>query len=292
VKPALAAMPPRVWAPKKRTKKALKPLRYPWGEEQVYAQELIQVAKAAAQVVTERLVSRLPQIMRRAARAMGAPPPDKERRQDSFDDELRRLLRQLGRLLRVPYGEARRIAMRMLDSVNIQHANAFAASYGDVLSLNPLLGKEKWFLDAFGIAVEENVALIQSIPEQLHSQVEVMVSEAVLSGKRAEDLALELIARFDLTEDRAALIAQDQVGKFFGSLQRLRQQDAGITEYIWSSSNDARVRASHAALEGKVIKWSEPPVVASNGRRAHAGMDFRCRCIAAPVIPSFEEGEP
>jgi len=281
VRASLAAMPPRVWAPpKKRVRKPLPPLRYPYGEEQVYAQELLGIAKECEKIVSEQLITRLPSLMRRGERAL---TPARGRRTDSFDDDLRRLLTQLGRLLRVPVGQARRIAMRMLDSVNIQHANEFAASYADVLSLNPLIGKEKWFLDAFGVSLNENVRLIQSIPEQLHASVEALVTNAVLSGKRAEDLATEIVARFSVTESRAALIAQDQVGRWFGSLQKLRQQDAGIESYEWSTSSDERVRASHRAREGKTYRWDQPP---SGGN--HPGLEIRCRCVAIPNVPHWE----
>lgn len=278
--------PKRLKTNKAKADRTLKPLTYPRGEELLYQKELMDIVRALEDGINARVVERLPRLVRSADRTFG-----RAQRTDSLDDVLRRIFALIRRDFRVTIGEARRIAMRMLDTVNVQQANEFAASYGDILSLNPLIGQEKWFLDAFRIATEENAQLIRSIPEQSIDRVQVIVSEALLAGKRAEAIAEEIFTQFGVTENRALLIAQDQVGKWFGSLQQLRQQEAGIEEYEWSTSGDERVRPSHRVLDGKTFKWTDPPVVASNGRRAHPGGDVRCRCIAAPIIPGWEEDE-
>lgn len=58
--------------------------------------------------------------------------------------------------------------------------------------------------------------------------------------------------------------------------EALRQQEAGYTHYIWRTSGDGRVRSSHAANEGRIFAWGNPP---STG---HPGEDYGCRCRAEP----------
>jgi SPP1 gp7 family putative phage head morphogenesis protein len=81
------------------------------------------------------------------------------------------------------------------------------------------------------------------------------------------------------------LIARDQILKANADLSRTRMQRVGVTRYRWSTSRDVRVRADHAALEGTMQTFSDPPVVDQRtGRRANPGVDFQCRCVAIPVF--------
>ena len=62
-------------------------------------------------------------------------------------------------------------------------------------------------------------------------------------------------------------------------------RDAGVEEYIWSTSGDSRVRESHKKLNGKRFRWDDPPVVdEKTGRRCHPGEDYECRCVALAVF--------
>jgi hypothetical protein len=48
------------------------------------------------------------------------------------------------------------------------------------------------------------------------------------------------------------------------------------THYIWRTAGDDKVRASHAANDGKIIAWDNPPTT------GHPGEDINCRCVAEP----------
>ncbi len=135
--------------------------------------------------------------------------------------------------------------------------------------------------------VTNNVALVQSIPEELLDQVETLTLDAFKAGRRAETVAELIQQRFGVTESRARLIGRDQIAKLNGKLTELRQTNLGIDEYIWRSSRDERVRSRHAELDGTRQRWAAPPVVdTKRGRREHPGGDFQCRCTAEPVIPA------
>lgn len=47
--------------------------------------------------------------------------------------------------------------------------------------------------------------------------------------------------------------------------------------YIWTTKLDDQVRPSHAANNGKIFSWDNPP---STG---HPGEDYGCRCEAKPL---------
>jgi SPP1 gp7 family putative phage head morphogenesis protein len=74
-----------------------------------------------------------------------------------------------------------------------------------------------------------------------------------------------------------------------GQVTQARHQAAGVTEYVWRTSRDERVRQRHKELDGSRQKYSDPPVVdEATGRRAHPSDDFQCRCTADPVLPGID----
>jgi SPP1 gp7 family putative phage head morphogenesis protein len=136
--------------------------------------------------------------------------------------------------------------------------------------------------------VETNVGLIETglkaeVQEPrlrpLLQDVSRVVNQAHAEGVRVEVLAHDLKERFGVSDSRAELIARDQTLKLNGQLNRHRQLNAGIEEYIWDTSGDERVRESHARLDGQKFSWHTPPSV------GHPGQDFQCRCSAIPVVP-------
>lgn len=147
----------------------------------------------------------------------------------------------------------------------------------DVFAAEPNLAP---LVEAF---TAENVALIKSIPNGYLDDVEKRVTAAMRSGLRWEELAKELQERYEVSEARAALIARDQAGKFFGELNEARQAALGVREFIWRTANDERVRDEHAALEGERFSWDDPP---SEGIPGEA---INCRCFAEPVLDEILE---
>jgi SPP1 gp7 family putative phage head morphogenesis protein len=127
--------------------------------------------------------------------------------------------------------------------------------------------------------ISENTALIESIPADLHQRVARITRDEFRQGQRAEVVEEKIRAVFPVTRNRAILIARDQSNKLNGQLTRKRQTGLGIESYIWRTSNDDRVRVTHAENNGKVFKWNNPPA-----ETGHPGQDINCRCTAEPVF--------
>jgi len=101
----------------------------------------------------------------------------------------------------------------------------------------------------------------------------------------AQAIKRQLPATIPLDAIRAAGLTQETVSGFARQgvdlIQQERQQALGAETYIWRTSQDSRVRASHRALDGTIQRWDTPPIVdEKTGRRAHPGEDFQCRCRA------------
>jgi SPP1 gp7 family putative phage head morphogenesis protein len=138
--------------------------------------------------------------------------------------------------------------------------------------------------------IQENVALIRSIPSQYFSQIETLVMQSVTAGRDIGFLTKALQQRFGVTQRRAALIARDQNNKATSSLMRARQMDVGIKEGIWMHSHAGKEpRPTHLRNNGKRFNieqgWFDPdPKV-----RAYIwpGQLINCRCTWRPVVEGF-----
>lgn len=130
-----------------------------------------------------------------------------------------------------------------------------------------------------------NLKLIKSLCAEHVARVGKVLADAG-RGTRVEEIARELQEATGASQARAQLIARDQVLSLNAQVTQDRHEAAGITEYTWSASRDVRVRKRHQDLDGTRQRYDDPPVVdLKTGRRAHAGQDFQCRCVAIPVLP-------
>lgn len=124
-----------------------------------------------------------------------------------------------------------------------------------------------------------NIQLIKSIRTQYLDKVQNAVTQAVVNGTLNKDLGEQLKKLGKDAESRAMLIARDQSSKLNAALTRARHEEMGIKKYMWSTSGDERVRASHAEKDGKIFEYTNPP--ADTG---HPGHDVNCRCVQIPVL--------
>lgn len=130
-------------------------------------------------------------------------------------------------------------------------------------------------------AVDRNVSLITSLGDDVLKRVEQTVYTNSIAGNSVATLRKALVEQFGITDRRAALIARDQIGKFNSDLNKIRQQQAGVTSYSWMTSHDERVRDLHRRLDGKEYKWGEA-TGAEGG--LPPGQPIRCRCVARGVV--------
>ncbi len=150
--------------------------------------------------------------------------------------------------------------------------------------------REDYYMGAFYFAqlekwIQENVGLIKTIPEETLDRMQKIVYDGFTQGRSTARMVKEIQQAYGVGRRRAELIARDQTAKLNGQIQQAQQRDAGITEYIWYTCMDGRVRQRHRELHGKKFRWDDPPVVdKKSDRKCHPGQDFQCRCIARPVF--------
>lgn len=124
-----------------------------------------------------------------------------------------------------------------------------------------------------------NVGFIKSLSDRYLTGVRTTVLGDISAGKRWEEIADDVEHRFDVSESTAKLIARDQTGKFFGSLNQVRQQELGIERFVWRTVGDNRVRDEHDAIDGDIFTWEDGAPV-----EGFPGEPVNCRCTAEPYL--------
>lgn len=131
-------------------------------------------------------------------------------------------------------------------------------------------------------SLDAQVQLIKSLPRHAAEQAHEYVREAALKGQRASDIADRIMSLGGITRRRAVLIARTEVGRVSGEMTKARAMTAGSDGYIWRSAEDRDVRPSHKKMNGRFVKWNEPPTL--DNLTGHAGCLPNCRCYIEPVI--------
>lgn len=176
---------------------------------------------------------------------------------------------------------ARQVATRTSDFQRAQ----LKAQIVELIGVNPLVRDAKLAAAAEEF-VRENTALIRTVPERYFAGIEQVIGEGVPEGRRATDLARDIEERFGVAESDAARIANTAVGQFYGDLNRIRQEELGITQFVWDTVGDGRVRDTHRDFQGNTYSWDDLPADESlGGERVAPGQAPNCRCVATPIIP-------
>lgn len=198
-------------------------------------------------------------------------------RRDSPDDRLKGSMDRARKAAAAAIGTASDRAQRWTVQAEVWHRYRWAGG------VRAALGVEVWpYLDVADVQVEidaalaRNVALIRGLGEQTSKEVEQYVWDAVVNHTPRRDLGKLLGERLGVARSRADFIARDQTLKLSGNLDELRQLQAGIDSYIWQTAEDERVRATHAARQGKVFRWDDGGIKPRE--------EPNCRCTAQAYV--------
>lgn len=109
-------------------------------------------------------------------------------------------------------------------------------------------------------------------------KAEKAIFECFETGQRINALEKKLEAF--VPQRLAKDLAGHSLGMLSAKYNQARHEEIGITKYKWSQSH----KGCHDSLNGKVFKYSEPPVADSSNVKAHPGELLNCTCIAVAII--------
>jgi SPP1 gp7 family putative phage head morphogenesis protein len=243
---------------------------FPKTIEREYAAALLRIIDELRRAL-QPLRDALPQLVESAAR---------ERQDAGEGSRVRQLIADaaaaMGRAFSVQAVEAlaATFAQRTSTYQRIQLERQVHAALGaNVFASEPNLRPQ---IDGF---VAENVSLITALPQRTLAEIEQAATRALMNATLHKNLAAEIEDRLGVAEEKAKLIARDQVGKLYGQVNATRQQALGVERFIWRTVEDERVRTRHRLINGKTYKYPK-----GHPTEGVPGQPINCRCYADPVF--------
>jgi SPP1 gp7 family putative phage head morphogenesis protein len=263
-----------------RRRRRVPPQALPRGQELRYRMLLLGVLDEVDQAVrseilplVERLTAQVQQ--QRPDARLDAPADDLEDATESLRDRLATTTLSANALQTQTTTIGRDVAghnRRQLDRV-------FESTIGVGLP-----GVEPALNDVLRGFVRENARRIRNLGNEAVDRVSAAVLRGFRRGRSPSEIAAEVRSELGVSRSRARLIARDQVASLNGELTQIRQTSMGVSEYVWRTVGDERVRPAHEDLDGRRFSWDSPPA------EGHPGEPINCRCIAEPVLDQLFEG--
>jgi SPP1 gp7 family putative phage head morphogenesis protein len=198
---------------------------------------------------------------------------------DSASADLNTVLIELDERSQLAILDATALVEAWLASLATRHARRFASLVRSATRIDP------WpYIDVqanaedIAIFLQRMANLITDISNQAKKDVAEVVWRSITNRVPSRTVAKEIAERLQIARNRALFIASDQANKVNAFLTQVRQEEAGIDEFMWETAKDSRVRPEHVALQGRVFKWKEPPSAGLPGTPP------RCRCTGRAHI--------
>ena len=129
-------------------------------------------------------------------------------------------------------------------------------------------------------AITANVNLVKTIPPRFHESLRTRINQEFMDAPFDQQRLRKVLAQeYKSSGYNLRRLTRDQTQKLNANLSQMRQQQAGVEQYEWKTSEDERVRPTHSDNNGRIFDWSNPP-----GATGHPGHDVMCRCYANPVL--------
>ncbi|MBI1179113.1 MAG: hypothetical protein GC201_01045 [Alphaproteobacteria bacterium] len=136
--------------------------------------------------------------------------------------------------------------------------------------------------ETVGAVIARNVALIKDVSAEAQGRISDIVFRGITQRTPSRKVAKELREAVAMSRRRSLLIATDQANKLTASLDRARQEEVGIDQFLWRHSGKVHYRPAHKARDGNVYDWAAPPA------DLPGQLPF-CGCRAQAYI-SFDDG--
>lgn len=198
----------------------------------------------------------------------------------------------------------------LVDFINMMVEPVFRADYsayqdaGDDLIESELPDYEEPFIaaDPQGLAwLQARKNYIKDTSTEMWAEVRDSLDEGIQAGESFEKLAARVRAKFnDMSKERAMRIAVTETGIAFERGRHDAMIQAAVQWKEWLSSEDEKVRDTHAKASGTVKPMDEPwmiggmPMMHPCDPNGPIGEIVNCRCIhgpaSAPPNPADIEG--
>lgn len=109
-------------------------------------------------------------------------------------------------------------------------------------------------------ALAWNTSLISNVSEEMRERMSNIFFAGFRMGELPAELGRKIAHATGISRRRAKNIAADQTVKLSAALDRARQVEMGLVEFVWRSSHKVHYRPEHLARDGK--HYAQDPAMA------------------------------
>lgn len=187
-----------------------------------------------------------------------------------------------------------------IDEMNSTHEEAFYNTITTGVGVNVAgFVSEQGLGDLLNAIVDDNINKVTDLKAGTQKRVADLIMNAITGQEdKSKTLEQQIRESFDVSKNQAKFIARDQTQRNVNTLNRFRQEKAGIEKYKWVTSKDKRVREDHAQMQGLEVDWAtgiiqrtvlsiKRGLAGKNVKKVangHVGQDYNCRCTAVPIL--------
>ena len=271
--------------------KTIKPVRPSAGEKDWLRAQLQGLIKA----MHESVVYWVKATWRKAGLAQDDfpfPPPEMMFDKTSPARMLQEQMAKLGDQWQTTFDRgSKTIAKGFADKALRHHDLAFQAALRDA-GFTVKMQMTPEIIEALDAVTWDNISLIKSIPQKYFTDVAGRVARSVSAGRHLKELTHDLQEIYDLTQNRASLIARDQNNKATAVIHKTRQKQVGISRAVWihtSASMHPREEHEEWDAEGATYDIEQGMWSDVDGEYVWPGTPINCGCTCMSVVPGSED---
>lgn len=178
---------------------------------------------------------------------------------------------------------------QLLKKVNKFNRDAVYSAIGETIGIEPaVLMQQEALSPDFNALIAETTMWVETLRDECLQRFTTNTLRLMTQGASLD----EILASYELgtkkQKEHAKFVARNQIASFNNLSSKLRYQNLGITEGVWRTSHDERVRKSHNDRNGKRFNLSEGLYSSIDRKTILPGTDYNCRCTFSAVIPEAE----
>lgn len=265
----------------KRRKRPARPIKHPDDVERRYRSQLRALVRQISRQVRERVVPVL-----KASDYTQDAVVTRDQWSERVNAELDRLAEEYTNASFA--AQVRRLATAVVMQANDETTGAFIQSVRRAIGVDfRAVLSARDMADYLNAAIEQNVSLIKSVPDELLKNMRTTLLQGAMDGESITSIVRQVQKQTGVADRRARFIARDQLAKISGQVTERRQKQAGIQYWRWVTSKDERVGDDHRKAAKRDIGFGpgvypvgyEPP----EGQPGNAKRP-NCRCTRSPVF--------
>jgi len=161
--------------------------------------------------------------------------------------------------------------------------------YGRMDKVEPLnvsaLLKSDGTVEETNALILETTSWAERLRDNTLEDFSTQTLRAMALGQNIDQIGIDFNKLVTKRANNSKFLANNQVANFNSLLTKVRSQKLGLTQAIWVTSEDEKVRRCHRVRNGKVFDLDKGLFSSCDGLFLLPGIDFNCRCHYQLIVP-------